>query len=138
MAYYLHIERPGDDPDSEPTPIPLAEWRAAVEGTKGVRLFAAQAHTAANSKTGEIISVRANVGDVEVYFADDNRWHAAIYWHEGSAAIPARRLQPGDTSHPVWVAAVGLASYLGAAIRGEEGEVYDLQTGKATRALPPR
>jgi hypothetical protein len=103
-----------------------------------VRLFAAQAHTAANPKTGEIISVRANVGDVEVYFADDNRWHSAIYWHEGSAAIPARRLQPGDTSHPVWVAAVGLASYLGAAIRGEEGEVYDLQTGKATRALPPR
>jgi hypothetical protein len=132
MAYYLHIERAGDDPDSEPRPIPLEEWCAAVVATKRVRLFAAQAHTATNPKTGEIISVRANVGDLEVYFADDNCWHAAIYWHEGSAAIPARRFQPGDTSNPVWVAAVDLASYLGAVIRGDEGEVYDLQTGNAT------
>jgi len=79
MAYYLHIERAGDDPDSEPITMPSAERRAAVVvATKGVRLFAAQAHTAINPKTGEVISVRANVGDVEVYFADDDRWHAAI------------------------------------------------------------
>ena len=102
-----------------------------MAATEGVRLFAAQAHTAANPKTGEIMSVRANVGDVEVYFADSDRWHAAIYWHEGSAALPARRLQPGDTSNPVWVAAVKLALYLGAVIRGDEGEVYDLKTGEA-------
>src|SRR5882757_923814 len=137
MAYSLHIERAGDDPDSKPRPIPLMEWRAAALATKGVRLFAAQAHTATNPQTGEIISVRTNVDDVEVYFADDHRWHAAIYWHEGSAAIPARQLQPGDTSNPVWVAAVDLASYLGAVIRGDEGEVYDLQTGNATHALAP-
>jgi len=29
MAYSLHIERAGDDPDSKPRPIPLMEWRAA-------------------------------------------------------------------------------------------------------------
>src|SRR3954451_18905137 len=109
MAYYLHIERAGDDPDFEARAIPLQEWRAAVQATKGVRLFATQAHTATNPQTGEIISVRANADDVEVYFADDDRWHAAIYWHKSSAAIPARQLQPGDTSNPVWVAAVDLA-----------------------------
>jgi hypothetical protein len=57
-----------------------------------------------------------------------------FYWHDGSATIPARRLQPGVTSNPVWVAAVELASYLGAVIRGDEGEVYDLRTGNAITA----
>jgi hypothetical protein len=137
MPYYLYIERVGDDPDSEPSPIPLEEWRAAVVATKGVRLFAGHAHSATIPSTGDVISIRANAGDVEVYFAEDHRWDAgwdaAIYWHKGRAGIPTRRLQPGDKSNPVWVAAVDLASYLGAVIRGEEGEFYDLQTGKMTR-----
>ena len=36
---------------------------------------------------------------------------------------------PGDVSHPVWVAAVGLASHLDANICGDEGETYDLHRG---------
>jgi len=45
-------------------------------------------------------------------------------------AVFAGRLDPVDTSHPVWAAAVALAASLGAVIRGDEGEIYDLQTGE--------
>lgn len=41
VAYSLHIERVGAD--SEPVPIPVAEWREAVAQTPGVRPFAAEA-----------------------------------------------------------------------------------------------
>jgi hypothetical protein len=129
MAYDLHIERMGDAPDSEPTPIPLADWSAAVAATDGVRLFAAQAHTVTNPKTGEVISIPTHQGDAEVLFPDTGQWHSVFRWRGGSAVF-AGRLDPGDTSHPVWAAAVALASRLSAVIRGDEGEIYDLQTGE--------
>jgi len=129
MAYDLHIERTGDNPDSDPTPIPLADWSAAVAATEGVRLFAAQAHTITNPKTGELISIPTREGDAEVFFPDSGQWHSVFRWR-GDSAVFARRFDPGDASHPVLAAAVALASRLGAVIRGDEGEIYDLHTGE--------
>lgn len=129
MSYDLHIERMGSHPDSDPTPIPLAEWASAVAGTEGVRLFAAEAHTITNPKTGEVISIPSRRGDAEVFFPDTRQWHAVFRW-SGDSAVFAGRLDPGDSSHPVWAAAVALAHRLDAVIRGDEGEIYDLQTGE--------
>ena len=43
-----------------------------------------------------------------------------------------RQFRAGDSSHPVWSKAVELASRLGAVIRGDDGEIYDLATGEIT------
>ena len=127
MAYDLHIERTGE------RPIALSEWRTAVEATEGVRLSAASAHTITNPKTGEVISIGAREGDAEVLFSDTGQWRLVFRWRGKSAAFTAR-FNPTQTTHPAWRAAVTLATRLGAVIRGDEGEVYDFQTGKATRA----
>lgn len=124
MAYDLHIER------DEDRPIALSEWIAAVESTNGVRLFSAPAHTITNPKTGEVISLGARKGDAEVQFSSDE-WHAVFRWR-GETAVFASRFDPTETSHPVWIAAAALAHRLGARIRGDEGEVYDLKTGEVT------
>lgn len=125
MAYDLHIERE--------KPISLSEWRAAVSATDGVRLLTAQAHTITNPKTGEVVSIRARDGDAEVFFPADKKWYPVFRWRDGSAGFTPR-FQPGDKSHPVWAASVSLARHLGATIRGDGGEVYDLETGKITDA----
>jgi hypothetical protein len=127
MAYDLHIEHSTMTPDGEPEPIPLTEWRDAVAATEGVRLFAGEVHTSTIPRG--VIRIRATEGDAEVWFSRDGRWNWAFRWQEGSVAFPAR-FEPGDASHPVWAAAVKLASRLSAVIRGDEGETYDLQTGR--------
>lgn len=126
MAYDLHIER------ADETRIALSEWRAAIEATEGVRLFAATAHTITNPKTGEVISIGAREGDAEVLFPD-GEWISVFRWRGKSAAFTAR-FDPTETSHPAWRAAVALATHLGAEIRGDEGEAYDFQTGEVTDA----
>ena len=125
MAYDLHIERIGG------APITLEEWRAATASTDGIRLRAAVPHTITNPKTGEIISMSSREGDAEVFFTQDDRWQFVFRWR-GDSAVFAARFDPIEPSHPVWAAAVGLASHLGAKIRGDDGEVYDFQTGKVT------
>jgi hypothetical protein len=125
MAYDLHIQRT--------EAIPLAEWQAAVSATNGVRLFAAKAHTFTNPKTGEVIGMVAREGDTEVFFPDAGEWHSVFRWHGESASFAAR-FSPTETSHPVWKAAVALATHLGAVILGDEGEAYDFQTGEVTDA----
>ena len=130
MAYDLHIER------AEDLPIALSEWRAAVESTDGVRLFAATAHTITNPKTGEVIRIGAREGDTEVLFPD-GEWHSVFRWR-GESAVFAARFDPTETSHPVWRAAVSLATHLGAMIRGDEGEICDFQTGEVTAAKSRR
>jgi len=126
MAYDLHIER------ADERPIALSEWRGAVEATEGVRLFAAAAHTITNPKTGEVISIGARDGDAEVLFPG-GEWHSVFRWR-GESAVFAARFDPTETSHPVWRAAVSLATHLGAVIRGDEGDAYDFQTGEVTDA----
>lgn len=128
MSYDLHIEHAEMTGEEEPVPILLEEWRAAVAATEGVRLFAGKAHIL--DIAGHGIRSFANEGDVEVWFSRDRQWHYGFRWDGGSATFSSR-VDPGDMSHPVWAAAVALASRLGATIRGDEGETYDLQTGKA-------
>jgi len=122
MAYCLHIER------KRRAPIKLAEWQAAVEKTEGVRISYATAHTGINPQTGEVLRMQANEGDTEVYFPDEQEWQSIFRWN-GKSAIFASRFELTETSHPIWKAAAGLAMHLGAVIRGDEGEVYDLETG---------
>jgi len=126
MAYDLHIERAGEQP------IALSEWCAAIESTDGVRLFVAAAHTITNPKTGEVISIGARDGDAEVLFPG-GEWHSVFRWR-GESAVFAARFSPTKASHPVWRAAVALATSLRAVIRGDEGEIYDMQTGEVTDA----
>jgi hypothetical protein len=157
MAYALHILRPAEDPidtrvdqrnaataedvaailrGSGPAPwrpIPLEEWRAAVTATPGVRLYTAEFHTLTNPTTNQVLlRYKVKDGDTEVFFPTEGQWHPAIRWFKGVASFNAR-LEPGDASHPVWAAAVSLAARLNAVIQGDEGEIYDLQTGKASR-----
>jgi len=126
MAYDLHIARDKD------LPIALSEWRGAVESTDGARMFVAAAHTITNPKTGEVISIGARDGDAEVLFPG-GEWHSVFRWR-GESAVFSARFDPAETSHPVWRAAVALAARLEAVIRGDEGEVYDFQTGEVTDA----
>jgi hypothetical protein len=133
MAYELHIERLPLNDEGEATPIPLEDWKAALSATEGVRLCPPGANTITNPKTGEVISIPRRDGDAEVYFPDEQTWRPVFRWFEGAASVNAR-FDPGDASHPVWVAAVALATQLGAVIRGDDGEVYDLQTGDVTDA----
>jgi hypothetical protein len=128
MAYDLHIERPAASSDSEPGPITLTEWRAAVSVIDGVRIATGLIHTITNPKTGEQISFPISEGDAEVYFPDQKAWHLVFRWRDGSAIFTAR-IRPGGGS-PVWVAAAALAAHLLAVIRGDEGEIYDLSSGQ--------
>lgn len=133
MAYELHIERFPINERGEATPIPLHDWKAALSATKGVRLCSSGAHTITNPKTAEVISVPKRDGDAEVYFSDEGGWHPVFRWFNGAAHVNAR-FEPGDLSHPVWVAAAALASELSAVIRGDDGEVYDLKTGQVIQS----
>jgi hypothetical protein len=135
MAYALHICRLAADRAAEDVvPIPLDEWRAALSATEGVRWFAAEHYTIENPTTRQPIRMKVGEGAAEAFFPKDERWYPAIRWFEGSASFNAR-LQPGDMTHPVWAAAVSLATRLGAVICGDEGEVYDLETGRVVRDL---
>ncbi len=60
MACALHIERQLDA-------ITLEEWIAAVEKIKDLRLAEGDSRIT-NSKTGEVISVPSNAGDISVLF----------------------------------------------------------------------
>src|SRR6478736_1444784 len=105
MPYDLHIER------TDESPIALSDWRAAVEGTEGVRLYAAKAHTITNPKTGEVISIGAREGDAEVFFPEIGQWHSVFRWLGESAAFTVR-FNPAETTHPAWRAAVAMATRL--------------------------
>jgi hypothetical protein len=124
MAYDLHIKR------ADASPIALSEWLAAVKAIEGLRLFSAAEHTITNPKTGEVISVDAQVGDAEVFFPDTGEWHSVFRWH-GKSAVFTARFDPTKTSNSAWKAAVALATRLGALILGDEGEIYDFQSGVA-------
>lgn len=120
MAYNLHIEK------ADKSTLELEDWQAAVTATEGIRLLATDAHTSTNPATGEAIRINAREGDAEIFFPDLDKWQTAFRWSGESAAFDARF---AETGHPVWKAAVAVATCLGASIRGDEGEAYDLQSG---------
>lgn len=129
MAYEFHIERLPLNDECELTPIGLEDWKAALSATEGVRLCSPGANTITNPKTGDIISIPRRDGDAEVCFPDEQAWCPVFRWFEGAAHVNAK-FDPGDLSHPVWAAVTALASRLGAVVRGDHGEIYDLQTGE--------
>lgn len=110
-------------------PIPLADWKSAVSTIEGVRLRPPRVLTGKNPNTGEDVSILSGDGDVEVYFPAEQVWHLVFRWGSGKPRFTVN-FKPGDLSHPAWATAVALASRLGAIIRGEKREIYDLQTGQ--------
>jgi hypothetical protein len=130
VGYDLHIERKGADLESDPVAIPLPEWQAAISTTAGVRPAVERAATFTNPQTGDLVSIGMGEGAAEVFFPGDSKWHPAFSWRRGSVVFSAP-FEPGDLSHPVWAAAVALASRLGAVVRGDDGEVYDRHDGKS-------
>lgn len=140
MSYELHITRTGGRMGAERRLIPFDEWRAAVEATPGVRLFTGDSHRTTNPKTGQLIAIRANPGDAEVLFPSPGppSWRFVFRWSYGRVGFRLRADRPGTPDDPVWMAAVALATRLGAAIEGDEGEVHDLRTGEARPQRPER
>jgi hypothetical protein len=132
MAYNLHIERLPESKHGKGIAIPLEEWKAAVAATPGVRLCAPGFQTL-TAPSGATLNIPVQDGDTAVLFPDTQKWQAVFRWHKNTVSFNAR-FEPGDTSHPVWLAAVALAKHLGAAIRGDDGERYDLQTGEVIDA----
>ncbi len=129
MAYALHIERLSLEDDRKPTPIPLDDWKQALSVVEGVRLYSEKVYAITNPNTGEVISFPHCDGDAEVYFPDEQKWHAVFSWFNGSASFKAE-IALEMLPNPVWTAATSLASQLGAVIRGDDGESYNLQSGE--------
>jgi hypothetical protein len=131
MSYELHIERLSASDPNTVEEIALARWKDAVAGTEGVRHRPPGLFSVTNPTTGEVLSIPTEDGDAEVYFPREDKWHLVFRWRRGSASFKARPYV-GDLSHPAWAAAVSLAETVDAVIRGDEGEVYDFETGEIT------
>ena len=129
MGYDLHIERTRKRPDSEPTPISI---ESGVRQSPRLKVSAYSPATFMEFSIRRPASMSAFVrtmGDAEVLVPDEEQWCWVFAWVGASAKFTARGCTRGDTQDPVWASAVALASRLGALIRGDEGEIYDLRTG---------
>ena len=132
MAYSLTIERPDN-------PITLDEWRAAIDSTEGIRLATSDTHTTQSPATGAVIGLKAVEGDAEIFDQEDGQWHWAVTWHarRGTASFNARIVGRAtsfnDLSDSIWTCLSTVAKKLTARIRGEEGEVFNLDTAKLTK-----
>jgi len=120
MAYELHIGK-------RQAEMRLDDWKSAVERLEGVRLVS-QEHSITNPATDEVITLPYRDGDTEVFCTLDGIRRPAFTWYNGNASFRAN-FSPGDLSNPVWRAAVALARTLEAAVWGDNGELYDLDTG---------
>jgi hypothetical protein len=132
MAYALHIERPASKAAEKSSPIPLDDWKRALSSVEGVRLCVQKDYAITIPGTGEVLSIPHRDGDAEVYFPDEQKWHAVFNWFNGSATFKAD-MALEHLPNPIWTVAVALASQLGAVIRGDGGEQYDLRTGELVR-----
>jgi hypothetical protein len=114
MGYDIYIER---DP-----PLTLAEWKAAVGGTEGVRLDVT-AIVATNPVTKERISLPGADGDASVHVGD--RWLLYFRWRrEGSVVFRASEAfdNAEDTLRKI---SLILARKLNAQVIGDGDEHYD-------------
>ncbi len=127
MAYALHIERL--NPKGEAVPIPIEEWKEALSTVRGVRPCSEEAVTISNPATNAVLRIPHRDGDAEVYFPQERAWHAVFSWFRGSASFKAAAALD-NLPGPVWTAAVALATHLAATVRGDDGELYDLETGE--------
>lgn len=126
MGYSLHIN-PSENFQSE------SAWRNAVEACQYTRLTANDIIPMINPATGEAMKIRSFPTDVEIYFADEDTWQTSIFWRAGTASISARALTLGDEKDSAWLAVREICSLLDAQLIGDEGEIYDPQSGKMIR-----
>jgi hypothetical protein len=122
VGYEVHITR--RNPAGKVRPIALAEWRAVVERTAGVRMADGD-FEAVNPKTAEVIRIQNVDGDVEVFFPADGTWRRLFRWSR-SGRISFRA--PDDFDGPasaIRCLACELARGLKASLIGDEGEIYD-------------
>lgn len=103
-----------------------------MDATEGVRRFNAAKHSITNPGTGAVISWVARPGDADVFCGADG-WVQVFSFFEGVAKFSARGVRLGDPTDPIWAAAVALARRLGAIIRGDDGQLVDLETGQESR-----
>ena len=122
MAYELYIEKASGA-------ISLEGWKAAIAKMEGIRLCSGK-HSIANPQSGEIISFDLRDGDAEIYFSQTKAWQPVFRWLNGKASFRAPLAENSES--PVWQVATALAESLGAVIRGDGGEFYDLRTGRIT------
>lgn len=132
MAYALHIERLVSKAAEGSTPIPLGDWKQALSEIEGVRLCEQKTYTVTIPGTGKALCIPHRDGDAEVYFPDEQKWHAVFSWFNGSASFKAD-IALEHLPNPICTSATALAACLGALIRGDDGERYDLQTGEVVR-----
>ena len=130
VGYDLHIERRATRDVAQREPISLSEWKAALLITPGVRPMEDDRVSATNPMTYEVVTIGVGEGAAEVFLPDEGEWQYVFSWRRGSVIFSGRNVEVGDHSDPVWAAAVQLATHLGAVIRGDEGEIYDLETGQ--------
>ncbi len=130
MAYELHIERL--DAEGEPVPIPVGDWKRAVLSLAGVRLCTQSAVTLSDPSSGLVLSIPHRDGDAEVYFPQAGAWRPVFSWFGGRASFRASIASKGPPSS-IWTVAATLAKNLEASIRGDDGQLYDLQTGEVIR-----
>lgn len=127
MGYSIHIQHTDDEE------LELEEWLAAVEQTDGCRVKQESGHTIVNPKTGEKITMGGSAGDAEIYDPDEEEWVPALHWYDGSGRVSINSRAIGDESGclvgPIWDVIRSLAMILGAQVSGDEGEVYNLETG---------
>lgn len=132
MGYSIHIELPNEGK------IAIDEWLAAVEQADNCRVKEESGHSSINPKTGETIKLGGSPGDAEIFDPDEEEWVPALHWREstGSANVNGRAIgfEDGTLVGPIWDVIRSLAVVLGAQVRGDEGEVYDLETGKPGKA----
>jgi hypothetical protein len=122
VAYGIHIKRCASD--GEILPIALSEWQAAVRQTPNVRMAEGDFELT-NPKTGEIIRLRNDGGDAEVFFPANAAWLRVFRWSpDGRVSFNARGDFDLPTS-PIRRLAAELARVLGGSLIGDEGEKYD-------------
>ena len=121
MAYEIYIER--RDGNGQFVAIATEEWIDAVASTDGVRLMQGDADIA-NPKTGEIITVKTDNGDAELFYEADNAWRPTFRWSERGRANfkPAADFDNPDSRQRR--IAIELARKLEASLIGDEGQLY--------------
>jgi hypothetical protein len=118
MGYALHIERTGG--------FALEEWKRAVASVSGVRLDDSPS-TATNPKTGEVVMLYAQDGDVAVMLA--GKWVKVFQFFKNRVSFNARSAVLDNPNDLVARAAFSLAHILSAKVVGDGGQEYGYPAG---------
>lgn len=123
MGYEIHIEQNEE--------ITFDEWEELVEKTDGLR-FMDSDQVVVNPKTGQEIRFPSSPGDAEMYVPTEDIWIPIFRFRSRvSFKAPANWGEAGD---PIWEMVFHISHMLGAAVVGDEGEVYEYE--KTTEPEP--